>query len=154
MTADTAQSEQPVADLIAEECLAGRVRLLNRTITGIYNDALLPLGMTVGQLNILVAVAKLGPISPGDLARRLNMEKSTLSRNVARMQAHGWIVVSPGEPGRKQALGVTPRGQKLLEKARPRWSEAQERAKAILGQQGAKSILRIANAVWARLGRE
>ena len=63
MTTNAAQSEQPPADLIAGECLAVRVRLLNRTITGIYDGALRPLSMTVGQLNILFTVAKLGPIS-------------------------------------------------------------------------------------------
>ena len=52
MTTDATQSRQPAADLIAGECLAVRVRLLNRTITGIYDEALRPLGMTVGQLNM------------------------------------------------------------------------------------------------------
>ncbi len=154
MTTDAVQSEQPTADLIAGECLAVRVRLLNRTITGIYDEALRSLGMTVGQLNILVAVAKLGPVSPGDVARRLNMEKSTLSRNVDRMRGHGWVVVLPGESGRSQTLGISPRGRKLLEKAVPLWKEAQARAKAVLGQRGARSIHRVADAVWAQLGRE
>lgn len=154
MTTNAAQSEQPIADLIAGECLAVRVRLLNRTITGIYDGALRPLSMTVGQLNILFTVAKLGPISPGDVARRLNMEKSTLSRNVDRMRGHGWIVVLPGESGRNQMLGISPKGRKVLGKAVPLWKEAQARAKAVLGQRGARSILRVADAVWAQLGRE
>jgi DNA-binding MarR family transcriptional regulator len=154
MTPDGAQSEQPAADLIAGECLAVRVRLLNRTITGIYDEALRPLRLTVGQLNILVAVAKLGPVSPGEVARRLNMEKSTFSRNVDRMRAHEWIVVSPGESGRHQMLGISPKGRKLLEKAVPHWTVAQARAKAVLGQRGARSIHRVADAVWAQLGRE
>ena len=154
MTTDPAQSELSAADLISGECLAVRVRLLNRTISGIYDEALRPLGMTVGQLNILVAVAKLGPLSPGDVARRLNMEKSTLSRNVDRMRGHGWIVVLPGESGRHQTLGISSKGRKLLEKAVPLWKEAQERARAVLGQRGARSIQRVADAVWAQLGRE
>ena len=58
MTANRAQPEQPVADLIASECLAVRVRMLNRTITGIYDQALRSLGLTIGQLNILTVVAK------------------------------------------------------------------------------------------------
>ena len=149
-----AQSEPSAADLISGECLAVRVRLLNRTITGIYDEVLRPLGMTVGQLNILVAVAKLGPLSPGDVARRLNMEKSTLSRNVDRMRSHGWIVVLPGESGRHQRLGISSKGRKLLKKAVPPWKEAQERARAVLGQRGARSIQRVADAVWAQLGRE
>lgn len=60
MTTNAARSEEHVADLIDGECLAVRVRLLNRTITGIYDEALRSLSMTVGQSNILVAVAELG----------------------------------------------------------------------------------------------
>ena len=48
------QTESNVANVIASECLAVRVRLLNRAVTGIYDDALRPLGMTVSQLNVLV----------------------------------------------------------------------------------------------------
>ncbi len=148
------ESKTVIVTGASSECLAVRVRLLNRTITGIYDEALRPLDMTVGQLNILVAVAKLGPVSPGDVARRLNMEKSTLSRNVDRMRGHGWIVVLPGESGRKQTLGIGTKGRKLLEKAVPLWKEAQAHAKTVLGQRGARSICRVADAVWAQLGRE
>ena len=154
MTTDAAQSKQTTADLIAGECLAVRVRLLNRTITGIYDETLRPLGMTVGQLNILVTVAKLGPVSPGDVARRLNMEKSTLSRNVDRMRGRDWIVVSSGTSGRHQTLEISPQGRKLLERAAPLWKKAQAQAKAMLGQRGARSIHRAADSVWAQLGRE
>ncbi len=76
-------------ETIASECLAVRIRLLNRTVTNIFDDSLRPLGVKVSQLNVLMVVAKRGPISPGDVARRLNMEKSTVSRNVDRMRTHG-----------------------------------------------------------------
>ncbi len=60
MARETNQPGEPTAaDLIAANCLAVRVRLLSRTITGIYDEALRPLGVTVGQLNILVTVAML-----------------------------------------------------------------------------------------------
>ncbi len=147
------QSKQSAADVMASECLAVRVRLLNRTITGIYDDALRPLGVTVGQLNVLVAVARLGPISPGAVARRLNMEKSTLSRNVDRMRGHGWLVVTR-QSGRNQTLEVSPKGRKLLEKAAPLWEEAQEETKAVLGQRGARSLHRAADSVWTQIGTE
>lgn len=150
----SAPTKSPAADRIASECLAVRVRLLNRTVTGIYDAALRPLGMTVGQLNILVVVAKLGPVSPGEVARRLNMEKSTLSRNLDRMQGHGWIGVLSGESGRRQALEIRSKGRKLLEKAVPLWDEAQADAKALLGQQGARSIHRVADTLWAQLAKE
>ena len=141
-------------DLIASECLAVRIRLLNRTVTHIFDEALRPLGVKVSQLNVLMVVAKLGPISPGDVARRLNMEKSTLSRNVERMRTRGWLKVLEGDTGRQQILKVGPAGRKLMEKSLPFWKQAQARTKAILGQRGARSIHRAADTVWAQLGRQ
>ncbi len=140
-------------ETIASGCLAVRIRLLNRTVTNIFDDALRPLGVKVSQLNVLMVVAKRGPMSPGEVARRLNMEKSTLSRNVDRMRARGWLKVSQGDSGRKQVLELGSAGRKLIEKSLPFWKKAQAQTEAVLGQQGARSIHRAANAVWTQLGR-
>lgn len=140
-------------ETIASECLAVRIRLLNRTVTSIFDEALRPLGVKVSQLNVLMVVAKRGPMSPGDVARRLNMEKSTLSRNVDRMRTHGWLKVSEGDSGNKQILELGSPGRKLIEKSLPFWKKAQAQTEALLGQRGARSIHRAANTVWAQLGR-
>ncbi len=142
------------AELIAKDCLAVRVRMLNRTITAIYDEALRPLGLTTGQLNILVIVTKRGPMSPGDVARRFNMEKSTVSRNVQRMRKNGWLAVTDSGSGRSQELTLTQLGKTLLEKTVPVWEEAQTRARAVLGRSGAASIHSVANTVWSRNGQE
>lgn len=141
-------------DTIASECIAVRIRLLNRTVTNIFDEALRPLAVRVSQLNVLMVVAKLGPVSPGDVARRLNMEKSTVSRNVDRMRTRGWLKVSEGDSGRKQILELGSAGRKLIEKSVPLWKKAQAQTEALLGQQGTRSIHRAANTVWAQLGRK
>ncbi len=151
MNSDTLMS---TVETIASECIAVRIRLLNRTVTNIFDEALRPLGVKVSQLNVLMVVARRGPISPGDVARRLNMEKSTVSRNVDRMKARGWLKVSEGDSGRKQILEVGSAGRKLIEKSLPFWKKAQAQTEALLGRQGARSIHRAANTVWARLGRK
>ena len=140
------------AETIAGECLAVRVRMLNRIITGIYDDALRPLGLTTGQLNILVVVTKRGPLSPGEVARRLNMEKSTVSRNVERMRANGWLTVTASDSGRKQQLTLTRQGKRLLEDSVSAWGEAQTRTRALLGRRGSDSIRSLSNSVWSRTG--
>jgi DNA-binding MarR family transcriptional regulator len=142
------------ANLIASECLAVRVRLLNRTITGIYDEALRPHGLTTGQLNLLVVVAKRGPISPGAVAQLLNMKKSTVSRNVELMRKKGWVNVTPVESGRALEIKLSRKGRTLLERSLPAWEEAQTRAMALLGQSGAKSIHRVGNTIWSSFGRD
>ncbi len=153
MSPKHSKSVDQAADVIAADCLAVRVRLLSRTITAIYDDALRPLGLTAGQLNVLVIIANRGPISPGEIARRLSMEKSTVSRNLGRMRDNGWIAVTAGESGHKQRLTLNRRGKALLERALPAWQEAQTQARAVLGQRGADSIRSIGNTLWSRIGR-
>ena len=152
MTKQNPSSVDRAAETIAGECLAVRVRMLNRTITAIYDDALRPLGLTTGQLNILVVVTKRGPLSPGEVARRLNMKKSTVSRNVERMRANGWLTVTASDSGRKQQLALTRQGKRLLEESVPAWDEAQSRTRSLLGQRGSDSIRSLGNAVWSRMG--
>ncbi len=124
---------QAMIDKIAGECVAVRLRMLNRVITNIYDDALRPLDLKVSQMNILVAAAKMGTARPLDVCEYLHLEVSTLSRNVERMKARGWLEVVPDKDGRSQPFRLTPRGRKLLEKAVPAWSEAQRQVKKVLG---------------------
>jgi DNA-binding MarR family transcriptional regulator len=122
-----------VIDKMAGECIAVRLRMLNRVITNIYDAALRPLDLKVSQMNILVAVAKMGTARPLEACEYLHLDVSTLSRNVDRMKARGWLEVVPDEDGRSQPFQLTPRGRKLLEKAAPAWGEAQQQVKRILG---------------------
>jgi len=153
MPTRTPKPPSSAADRIAGECLGTRMRLLNRTITGIYDEALRPMGLTSGQLNLLVVVAKRGQLSPGEVAKRMNMEKSTVSRNLDRMRQNGWVSVGQSDAGRKQVLRLTRSGRNLIEKCLPAWAQAQARARAVLGQGGAKSIHRLGDTVRGHLER-
>src|SRR5437763_983032 len=122
------KGEMPAAELIAAECLAVRVRTLNRTVSAIYDEALRPHGIRVGQLNLLVAVAKMGTARPGDLCRFLRMEKSTLSRDVELMRRNGWLLVDSSGDGRARPLKISAEGEALIEAVVPAWRQAQEKA--------------------------
>ena len=123
-------------DTIAQTCIAVRLRLLNRVITNFYDDALRPLGLKVSQLNILVVAAKLGLARPAQVCEILQLDASTLSRNVERMRAHGWLEVVPEEDARAQPFRLTPQGRRLIEKSVPAWEKAQRQAAELLGDEG------------------
>src|SRR5262249_10259686 len=123
-------------ETIAHTCIAVRLRLLNRVITNLYDDALRPLGMKVSQLNILVVAAKLGLCQPAKVCDILQLDTSTLSRNVERMRAKGWLEVVPGEDARTQPFRLTAKGRRLLERAVPAWEKAQRKAAHLLGDDG------------------
>src|SRR6266404_3365079 len=123
-------------DAIAKTCIAVRLRLLNRVITNLYDEALRPLGVKVSQMNILVATAKLGLARPAQVCEILQLDTSTLSRNVERMRARDWLEVVPGDDARAQPFRLTPAGKKLLERTIPAWEKAQCKAVEFLGQEG------------------
>ena len=123
-------------ETIARECVAVRLRLLNRVVTKLYDDALRPFGLKVSQLNVLVAAGKLGLARPREVCRRLHLDTSTLSRNVERLRARGWVEVVSGRDARTQPFRLTPAGKRLLERVIPAWAQAQGRARALLGKEG------------------
>jgi len=123
-------------DTISKTCIAVRLRLLNRVVTNFYDDALRPLGLKVSQLNILIVTARLGLVRPTQVCEILQLDASTLSRNVERMRAHGWLEVVPDEDARAQPFRLTPQGKRLIEKAVPAWEEAQRQAVELLGNEG------------------
>jgi DNA-binding MarR family transcriptional regulator len=123
-------------DLIVRDCIAVRMRLLNRVITNLYDDALRPLGLKTSQLNILTATAKLGLARPTEVCEILRLDTSTLSRNVERMRAKGWLEIVPDQDARAQPFRLTAQGRRLLEKAFPAWQHGQHRAVELLGREG------------------
>ena len=134
-------------DRIASQCIAVRMRKLNRVITGIYDQKLRPLGVKVSQLNVLVAAAKLRLARPQDICRILQLDASTLSRNLDRMKASGWIEIIPGPDARTQPFRLTAAGKRLLERAVPLWGRAQEQAVQRLAQDGLGGLAAAASSV-------
>jgi DNA-binding MarR family transcriptional regulator len=138
------QKNNPAIDAIARNCIAVRLRLLNRVVTNLYDDALRPLGLKVSQLNILVVAAKLGLARPAEVCDLLQLDTSTLSRNVERMRAHAWLEIVPDEDARTQPFRLTAQGRRLLDRAFPAWEQAQQRAGELLGQDGVALLTKTA----------
>jgi DNA-binding MarR family transcriptional regulator len=137
MTPDEARD---TAMRLGRECLSLRMRLLHRVINGIYEDALRPIGVRGGQLSLLLSISAAGPVKPSDLARWLHMDKSTVSRDVDRLVASGWIAVEPDPDGRGQLLTVTQPGRSIIALAVPAWERAQQKAAALLGPEGVRAL--------------
>ena len=100
-------------------------RRLERRLTRIYDDALRAHGLTGSQLALLVATQLSGKTTPAEVGRRLDLEKSTVSRNLARLASAGLVDVSDG-------LRITPRGAAAIVACHPAWRDAQRRAREAL----------------------
>lgn len=126
-------SIKEIADSTATACLATRVRQLSRIVTRVYDDAMRPLGITASQYTLLAQLAARDGITAVEIGHELDIEKSTLSRNLKRLLALGHIIMDPPAGRRGRGLHLTPKGQAVLTDAFPIWLDAQRRATKAMG---------------------
>ena len=122
-----------IAETTAGACLATRVRQLSRIITRVYDDAMRPLGITASQYTLLAQLAARDSITAVEIGHELDIEKSTLSRNLKRLLVLGHILMDPPAGRRGRGLHLTPKGQAILKDAFPIWQDAQTRAVSAMG---------------------
>ncbi len=129
-----------IADNTAADCLATRVRQLSRIVTRVYDDALRPLGITASQYTLLAQLASRDGITAVEIGGDLDIEKSTLSRNLKRLLALGHLIMDPPAGRRGRGLHLTPKGQAVLKEAYPVWLNAQTKATTALGSAARGSL--------------
>jgi DNA-binding MarR family transcriptional regulator len=122
-----------IAESTSAACLATRVRQLSRIITRLYDDAMRPLGITASQYTLLAQLASRDGITAVEIGHDLDIEKSTLSRNLKRLLALGLIIMDPPAGRRGRGLHLTSKGQAVLQDAYPVWQSAQNRAISVMG---------------------
>jgi DNA-binding MarR family transcriptional regulator len=130
---------------VERECLGFRVRKLNRIVSAIYDGALASAGVKTSQFTVLIAIANRESVRPSELTRLLQLDESTLSRNVDRMCAKGWLRLAPDADRRSHLIEITDKGQILIGKCLPAWQEAQEKVSKWLGAESIaalRSVLR------------
>ena len=125
-----------IAETTSATCLATRVRQLSRIVTRLYDDAMRPLGITASQYTLLAQLASRDGITAVEIGHSLDIEKSTLSRNLKRLLVLGHIIMDPPAGRRGRGLHLTPKGQAILRDAYPIWQAAQLRT---VGAMGAES---------------
>jgi DNA-binding MarR family transcriptional regulator len=133
------------AERISRECLGMPLRMLHRAVSAVYDDALGGHGVGIAQLNLLVAVERLGETAtPSLISRVLMLEKSSVSREVDRLVERGWMSRSTRADGRSQLLAITAQGRRMIDAVLPSWEAAQTRVRALLGEEGADQLFSMA----------
>jgi DNA-binding MarR family transcriptional regulator len=119
---------------MADGCFANRLRRAARAISRHYDAALRPVGLKVSQLSVLVAAQTgAGRLTIVDLAERLGMDRSTLSRNLDPLERRGLVRLGPEERHRARRVALTEAGAALIEAAYPLWQRAQDDTVALVG---------------------
>lgn len=120
-------------------CTCAKLRRLTRRITAVYDRELAAAGLRVTQFSLLAALrsdtgSSGGGISLTELAERMDMDRSTLSRNLRPLIDRGWAeLVAHAQDARVRVARLTPQGLAQWQSARPHWKRAQNEVNATLG---------------------
>lgn len=111
----------------ARVCACLNFRKASRAVTQFFDSVLQPSGLRSTQFVILVAIGAEGRPTLPSLARALNVDRTTLTRNLQPLVREGLVRVA-GEKGRRaSAARLTPRGERALSATVPLWVKAQTR---------------------------
>ncbi len=114
-------------------CTNQKLRQLTRQVSQHYDAELARCGLTGSQYSLLSHLLKLCPMLPGELARALRMDASTLTRNLRPLQAAGWLQVLPGADARSRSVQLTELGHAKRDEAKAHWLAAQRALNDRLG---------------------
>lgn len=114
-------------------CSNLRLRQLMRRLDQHYDAEMAKVGLRTTQYSLLSHVVKLEPVRPGDLARAMKMQASTLTRNLQPLVAAGWVELGAGADARSRSITSTPAGRDKRAQAQRRWKTAQLGVNDVLG---------------------
>src|SRR3981189_1236167 len=119
-------------------CLASRQAA--RKITRLYDSHMQESGLRATQFTILSQLMLRGEMPVGKLAGLLGMERTTLTRNLALLEAERGISTEPGEDPRARLIALAAQARGMVRRAFPYWSKAQAQVGKMLGADGQTAL--------------
>lgn len=129
------------------------INRVSRSLVRAQDDALRPLGFSIGQLSVLRTLKDGEPVSLIELARNAGVEPPSMTQVVARMERDGIVrrVPNPND-GRSALVSLTDSAAKRLPAARKALMEVEKNAIASLSPKDRDLLTDLLKKVGERLG--
>lgn len=115
-------------------CSSSKLRQLSRRVSRHFDQIVASSGLKTTQYSLLSNIVQCEPIRPGELADRMEMDASTLTRNLQPLVAEGWVLVAPGDDGRSRIVVATAAGREKRCQVQREWKRAQRAFNARVGE--------------------
>lgn len=126
---------------MGDQCLGFNVRKTARLLAKAYDEAFSPCGLKSTQVPILVTLHTQGQMQVRILAKKLDLDRTTLPRNLAPLERRGLVHIEEGVDRRTRMIRLTEDGRELLQDALPLWHSLHDRLVASFGLQRAMHLL-------------
>lgn len=126
-------------DPTACTCLA--LSQATRRVQRLYDAALAPHGLSIGQFSFLAHLAALDTMTAADLAERCAMDASTVSRLIRPLIRRD-LIRAERDPQDRRALrlSLSHKGRQTFDAARAGWREAQGTLDAAIGRKASANL--------------
>jgi DNA-binding MarR family transcriptional regulator len=125
-----------------EDCLCFRARLVARRLTEFYETRLVPHGLNIPQFGLLGAIGAERQASISQLAQRLELDPSTLSRTLHPLRQAGLIdIFADPDNLRVRRVKLTAEGKARVREAAKAWARAQADAAEIVSGDAMAAIV-------------
>ena len=133
------------------ECTGYNLRKATRVVQNMFDNAFKPVGLEGTQFTVLSVIFVNGPISLTKAADLMNVDRTTLARNLKPLERKGLVEVAAGSDRRTRNLNITIKGKEVLSEALPVWKGAQEKIKTALGLENWDSMISNLNKLVAQV---
>lgn len=124
------------------------MRAATRKIGSRYDEALAPFGINIAQYSLLRRIQRLQPVSFTHLGLEVDLDRSTVSRNVRVVERAGLAITGRADDDLREAtVSLTPLGEITLNNALPAWSECQRAMEARVGPENLRVLSEILTAI-------
>lgn len=107
-------------------CTNLKLRQLGRMVARHYEAHVAPTGLKGTQYSLLSYIVKLGPVRAGELAAAMQLDASTLTRNLQPLLRDGLVQMQAGpDDARSRLVVATGAGHTLRARAQKAWKQAQ-----------------------------
>lgn len=134
------QSGSPASTPAVRGCTCFRLRRLTRRVTQHYDSHLARAGLRVTQYSLLGMLLRADSLTMSELAARMEMDRTTLTRNLGPLQSAGWVEVTRARDARSRAVRLTAAGKAVWDSARLYWRQAQDELNSALGTQAVTDL--------------
>lgn len=145
---------ETAATLKLQGCTSFKLRRLTRVVSRRYDAHVAASGLKTSQYSLLSHVLHLGPIRPVDLAQAMNVDASTLTRNLKPTVAAGWLELGEGADARSRLVTITAAGRAKRKEAQAMWHRAQVELNKTLGAQRVQALHALIDESLAILGAD
>ena len=113
-------------------CIA--LRQIALKLTKIYDEALIDTGIKVTQYSLLNNIEKIGTPNIKNLAIATQLDRSTLARNLEKLERMKLVFLKFGNDKRNKILSLISHGKQILIKANIAWESIQDKVSKNLGE--------------------